>query len=383
MRIETLNNRVFLYFQTTDLQEFDGFRVYRSTTPEDSGFIPLAYIPAGQKQFIDSTVTTGRWYYYRATLLAAGQESLPSNTVKALLGPGSVWVLSRYGYSLHHLAYDLENTINIIGTNYPPKSWAPDFVNKQIWTAYPPFGLIGHINLILNYEDQLIGDSLKAPNRLAAFPDKNTLFVADTLVNRIFVLKNGTVENNLNVSAKGVHKLLVTSNRHLYVLYKSRLAIFNFAGQLQKNIFFPTGFEGTDLRGQNGLVLAIAAGPEAHQTALLKIDDAQLQHTQKIMNGYFRLLRPLPGVDEFWAVENLPENSSRLVKLSPDGIRLLELSDFDYILDLAVNPADFSLVIINAPPNYGYTREIQLRNEDGTLLNRIHIFDALKVAISE
>jgi hypothetical protein len=80
---KSANIYVRLDWHSSETPDFTGYRVYRSFDGET--FEPVVTLHPGQRLYRDSDprLAVGRWVYYRVTTLRSGEESEPSEVVKA------------------------------------------------------------------------------------------------------------------------------------------------------------------------------------------------------------------------------------------------------------------------------------------------------------
>ncbi len=95
------------------------------------------------------------------------------------------------------------------------------------------------------------------------------------------------------------------------------------------------------------------------------------------IDGFYYLVEKPKNKNYLWLAEYINENSYRIVKLSPDGTRLLEISTSDEIWDMQVNPEDNSLVVVQR-----FINLVSLYNSEGVLLSQNdEIYDPIRAFI--
>jgi hypothetical protein len=62
-----------------------GYNVYRATTSGGYGSTPLNSSPVSGTTYADGTVVSGQTYFYVATAVDAGTQSVDSNEVQAVI----------------------------------------------------------------------------------------------------------------------------------------------------------------------------------------------------------------------------------------------------------------------------------------------------------
>lgn len=367
---------VKLSWRVQQIVGFTGFRVYRSADT-DRNFQLLAELSSKHREYVDSTVVSSRWYFYRVTVLGKSVESKPSNVEKVLLGPGEVWILTRYGYSIQRYSYDLQSRLAIYNTDFPPIDWDWDLEQNNIWLAAAQFGYVSRLNLNSGGEDFFIRDSLRYPIDVQWVPHSNALFILDIEQQRIFRLVNETLSTAIRLPSDEYRQFALDQQGHLWVLGKKDALWFNLFGALQAQIVFGNGFTGKDLIYRDGFFFILAANDSVAVSRLFKVTAETGAIEQFDIPGSLTKIRKTGADDYFWAVESLGENNQRLVKLSAAGHRLLELKSVNYLDDVQINPYDKSILTVSRLED-----RISLLDSTGTLIStQAGIYDPIKVRI--
>ncbi len=335
---------VQLRWSVKEIIDYTGFRVYRSLDPSGN-FQLLAQLPPNDTEFADSTLQVSRWYYYRVTVLGNNVESRPSPVQKALLGPGNVWILTRYGYSIQEYSYDLQNRINLYNTNFPPVDWAPDLLDNYFWMAFSQYRIVSRLNLDLGYEDFFLENNLVLPVDVEWDSLQHQLYVLDQGSDKYYILKDKAVVDSVSLSGEGPFKMLITDHSNLWVLDTTGVSAFDAKGDSLVRIPFPEGYKGEDLCSENGVTYILASNSGTGSTCITICDGIQPRTQGLDLGGHYTMIRKPAYGSYFWMVEQTAQNSYRPVKLSSTGERLLELPPVFSIEDLQVNPYDHSIVI--------------------------------------
>ncbi|OPX31757.1 hypothetical protein B1H10_08360, partial [candidate division KSB1 bacterium 4484_188] len=325
----------------------------------------------------DSTVTTSRWYFYRVSVLGKSVESEPSNVEKVLLGPGEVWILTRYGYSIHHYSYDLQSRLGIYNTDFPPIDWDWDLENNRIWLATAQFGYVTRLDVNSGSEDFFIRDSLRYPIDVQWVPHSNALFILDVEQRKIFRLVNQELSTAVRLPSDEYRQFCLDNQGHLWVLGQRDALRFNLFGEQQDRIIFNSGFTGRDILCDDSFFYLLAANDSTSASWLFKVSAETGEAEQFQIPGTLVKIRKTGADDYFWAVESLGENIHRLVKLSAAGQRLLELKSVSFLDDVQINPYDKSIITVSRLEDF-----ISLLDSTGTVISsQNRIYDPIKVKI--
>ncbi|GAB4378418.1 MAG: hypothetical protein Kow0042_26950 [Calditrichia bacterium] len=372
---------VTLKWQVENLKDFTGFNLYRSVDTDDS-FSLYKTFSADEREYIDTDVEQSRWYFYRMTLLGQSLESMPSNITKVLLGPGTIWLLSRYGYSIQQYAYDLIYLKNLFNTTYPPTTWAMNPSEGEIWLVYPPYRAVSRFDLNLGYENIFITDSLRYPIDAVLGFNNERLLVLDQTMSRIYVYWENLFLGKINLPGDGYFRLLFIPNQTIAAMSNYDIRLYNSDGDSLNHIRFAEDGQGKDMIFTRGMIYILIANDTQKSSQIITYNVTQHTIERITLDGIFNLVRKEPDSSYFWVTEVLNENNHRLVKLSIDGNRLLELSMVNQIYDFDINPIDHSLVTIEKYGNELYSRKVALYDKEGNLLSSTtNVWDAIKVAI--
>ncbi len=164
--------RVDLSWTASDSADVSGYRVYRDTAPIDSaagpsGRTPLGTTDASTTSFVDSSVTGGTTYYYRATAVddegtesGFSDESQATPTVPLRItqlqptngAPGTPVRIYGAGFSLEAS----NNSVTLGGTSAPIDSAKTNVIYAQV-----PSGVSGLVSVSVTAD----GGSVTAPSR--------------------------------------------------------------------------------------------------------------------------------------------------------------------------------------------------------------------------
>ncbi len=125
LSVTSRGQKVELSWGQPNLEGYSGFRIHRRQEGIDSTFkIIEANLPPEYRQYIDDNAIYQKRYSYYLTVVGAGIESKPSNTVSIVPGPGNVWIVDKWGFQLVYSTYDVEHVISNYFTNWPPTDLA-------------------------------------------------------------------------------------------------------------------------------------------------------------------------------------------------------------------------------------------------------------------
>ncbi len=375
--ITPLEVTAILKWSVNDIRDFDGFRLYRSLD-NDKNFTLYKELTATTTSFTDTALSQNRWYYYRLTLVGGNIESLPSQAVKILPGPGKIWILSRYGYNVKQISYDLLHTINTYNTNYPPANWDWDQLNNEVWLAHAQYRLISRLNLNIGYEDFFFQNDFQRPVDIKLDQQNNNIIILDSGNGEVYFLHIETITDSIKLDNTDFFKLNIISQSKIAVLGKYGTTLFNSTGSVFKTFSFDSGYVGQDMNYQDNTLFILATDFITARSQVFSYDPLSNQQNQITVEGNYTLLRKPVGRNYFWMGEFLTSNSCRAVQLSLSGDRQLELPNLSgSVDDIGINPYDHSLILVQR-----YSDNIVLYDSSGTRLsNNNQIYDPIKVYI--
>lgn len=376
LSVSPVNQLAKLEWTIHNITDFKGFRLYRAVDSENYSL--YQEFPPEARSFTDTPLQYYHWYHYRITVLGYQTESPPSNAVNIFPGPGVVWLLSRYGYSIHQLSYDLNHSLKIYQTNYPPIHWDLDFAHNEIWMAHAQYRYISRLNLMLGYEDFFFQNHFEKPIDIKIDRNSDRIGILDPSRRMVFFLKNNILQDSLFLNLNNFFKMVISHRSDIIVINDSLSIIFNAEGENKGTINFGVGFAGRDILVENDKLYILLASRELDISKIIVHDLLNQQSDQVILNGNFNLFSKPNAKNYFYATETIQLNSERLVKLSGEGNRLLELPILNgKIDDIAVNPVDHSIVILQR-----YEDRVMLYDSLGQKISsNDQIYDPIKVYI--
>ena len=370
------NNTTRLSWIVKNVTDFVGFRLYRALDNEN--YVLYKEFGLDISHFVDSSLVYYHWYHYRISIMGQSHETPPSNTVRMLCGPGDIWILTRYGYSIREMSYDLLHTKQLFSTIYPAISWDWNRDESEIWMAHAQFRYISKFNLIIGAEDYFYQDGLQRPVDIKWDNQLNRINVLDPVSKRIIMVREQTIEDTVTLENDQFFKILITPQSETITIDTHSVCIFNSMGNLDSRIYLQAGFEGGDIILDGSNVHILSVNYEQKKSRIGVYDLSSHNFSEVEISGKFNIFRKHSQKHYYWVSEILDNNSSRGVKLSSDGIRLLELASLSYFIDdLRINPYDESVILLQ-----NYANNIILYDSTGTMLSSNNqIYDPVKIYI--
>lgn len=368
--------QVRLEWGVQDIEDYLGFNIYRSKD-DTTHFVRIAQLPREVRQYTDTDIQPYHWYTYYLTVLGHNIESEPTPFAKTYPGPGETFVLTRFGYSIQRLSYDLLHTLRTYNTQFPPVSWTWDESRNEIWLANGPYRFITRLPLVTGIENFFMNEPFRRPTDVAWDAKQERLFVLDPPSKRVFVLKHLVVVDSIALPDENYFRLQLDDQSRLWVLSEQELREFDPLGDSLYATHFGPDQQGQDITYANGHILALSSDFDSRTSRLLTFDAATGPISSTDLPGTFIVLRQPAGKDYFWMAEYLGSENYRCVKLSANGQRLLELPTVKSIADLQINSFDHSVVIARR-----YEDAVTLYDSTGREIStRKGIYDPIKIVI--
>jgi hypothetical protein len=173
-------------------------------------------------------------------------------------------------------------------------------------------------------------------------------------------------------------KILTTPHSGILALDSNSVLHFSGSGFLRDSIPLPGNFRGTDMIVDKDHLYILANNMPASESIIIQVDLNDFSQNEIRFSGGFVQLTKNNSQSYFWASEKLGGNSSRLVKLSLEGHRLLELNSLSgEIDDIYINPHDNSIILVQR-----YQNNVVLYDSLGNQLTQGNkIYDPIKVFI--
>ena len=375
LMLEFLNNKVKLYWNTKDITDFKGYRLYKAIDSKDNISL-LTELPAETKTFTDTSLQYYHWYFYRVSVLGYDVESKPSSYVKIYPGPSQVWILSQMGYSIHQYSHDIQHKRNIYNTQSPPTNWDLNHDQKQIWLTYAYSSSIGKVDLQTGYVDGYSLVNFTKPVDIKWDNLKKRSVILDQSKRMIFFFDGQSIVDSLALNSGSYFKLQLSSNSDIGALSDSNAIIYLVDSNTPRKISFDDGYVGQDLIFCDNNLYILTANSSTGQSIIIKYDIRNNEQEELIINGIFKQVRKIVNCDYFWIIEKT-EQYYKCVKLSETGERLIEIASLISVTDIQINPFDQSLIVVER-----YNDRILLFDSLGkNISENSQVYDPIKVLI--
>lgn len=376
LMLEPLNNQVKLYWNTKDITDFKGYRLYKAIDSSQNLSL-LTELPEYTKTFTDTSLQYYHWYYYRVSVLGYDIESNPSTYVKIFPGPSRVWILSQLGYSIHQYSYDIQHKINIYSTQSSPSNWDLDHDQKQIWLTYVYSSSIGKVDLQTGYVNSYSLINLIKPVDIKWDNLKKKLVILDQSKKMIFFFDEQSIVDSLELYSGLYFKLQLSSDSDIGALSDSNAIIYLVDSDIPEKISFDDGYVGQDLIFCDNNLYILTANSKTGKSIIIKYDVHNNEQEKLIINGIFNRVRKIVNCDYFWINEVIDQYNYSCVKLSETGERLDEIASLRSVTDIQINPFDQSLLVVER-----YNDRILLFDSSGdNISENSQVYDPIKVFI--
>jgi len=340
-----------LVWNATGEVQYDSIIIYRKW-PGSTQYNALTIVPSNQYAYRDNVSLTDRAYSYYLTLVGEDGESPPTEAVEATPGPGDIWLLDRWNFEALNLTYDLKTTRAIKYGVWSPENLVIVREERLALMTYPSYGFFELFNPELPYERLFGSSALSDPYDCAFDPVFKYFWITDSSgsLHRLNTATNmlTTVPGNFGKPTT----VRISSNDMVYILDRTEKAIYtysrsgvyngvlNLRGNHQLNN--PKNFEINQKTGDLFLIDETAGGDilyiyNQQYDSLRVLEEQPLIHTL--------------AVDEkrqsIWIIVRIDLNSV-IMQLSPDGVRLKMLEEFEKPIDLAINPHNGNIIVIDA-----------------------------------
>jgi hypothetical protein len=353
LSITSRDQEVRLSWDQPNLDGYSGFTIHRRQDGVDSTYKIIATdIRPEYRQYIDHDATYQQRYSYYLTVVSAGIESKPSNTVSIVPGPGEVWIVDKWGFQVVHTTYDVEHVIASYYTNWPPTDMAiaEDFQRGLI--LYNDAGMMEGIDLI-SMQPLLRITTVGHPFGSAY----------DKAIGAFWVIDSSGFLYRIHASTFQVAAFSLILDKPTRISVSEQAGRISLVDQkLKKIIYFDhNGNYISEISSVQNRSLIL---PEryAESRDLLQfwlIDDGgewDRIYTRNINNEDFQCIDSLPAAGDIspaanntlsWVV-NYDDIDSSVLQLSASGTRQIELRGFYNPYDLEINRYDGTLLIADS-----------------------------------
>lgn len=332
------------------LDDFQGFRLYRAVGSPDSFALYLDFSPS-QFSYVDQDIQTGRWYYYKMSVVGQGLESLPSKTNRAYPGSGSYWALEDNGYVLRRLSYDLLHVSAAYPLFYAAREWAVVPEDSSIWFTYPQFtNVISRFNRFTGREKLFYPEGIRNVVDIEYNSLDESIFLLDRDKSTIFIFRNEGIGEVIPLDSTEIFSRIRfhrPSNR-LFALGNTRVQAIRLNDPQRPRDTIPLrqNYRGKDLDWEGAGVYLLCAAENERRSILYRISATAAPEDSLEVEGFFYRLRVGGGASRYYLAEDLPDDD-QVVQLSPDGSRQLHWPGFKQVEDIQINPYDRSLLIVD------------------------------------
>jgi len=351
----TDNNTIRLNWgwRSDPVTDYSGFRIYRSTS-NDQNYTLYREMPENQFSFVDSAIQRYNWYYYKVSVFGPAVESAASQPQKIYLGLGSYWILSRYGFWVRKVSYDLLRINREYDTSYPPEEWAVSLSDSLINLCFFRYDRgISQLNLQKGFEDYFYYDDLDSPIDVEYDPSQSRIFVLDendqSSQDQLHVIRNKSIERKITLPPDEYLKLYLSiQNQCLMILGKTILLKFSLTtSTITDTIPFAEGFDGQDLDASTDSVFVLSTSALSKLSQIYRMSFADNNVNAMTISGIFYRITEKSTTREFYLAESITEAKDMVVKLSSQGTRLLQLPNFEFVEQIGLNPYDQSIVVVD------------------------------------
>lgn len=340
-------------WQSDPVTDYTGFRIYRSAG-NNQNYVLYQEIPRHPFAFVDSAVQQYDWYYYKVSVYGSAVESAPSQPQKIYLGQGSYWILSRYGFWVRTVSYDLLHINTQYYTQYPAEEWAVSLEDSLINLCFFRFDVgISQLNLKKGFEDYFYYDDLDSPVDVEYDPSQKRIYVLDengpSIEDQLYIIKNKSFERKITLPQDNYLKLYLSiPNQCLMILGKTTLLKFSLtSGTITDSFPLSAGFDGQDVDASSDSIFVLCASEASNSTQIYKISFADNGTNSLTVPGIYYRITVKSATGELYVAESIAGAKDRVVKLSPQGTRLLQLPNFEFIEQIGLNPYDQSIVVVD------------------------------------
>jgi DNA-binding beta-propeller fold protein YncE len=378
LQLKPGNLRISLNWNfTRPITDYQGFRLYRAVGTTEN-FTLFSQLPGNQFAFVDTSISAGQWYYYKVSVLGDDVESLPSNTSKTYLGPGEYWVLSEDGYVLKKISYDLINTIFSRDLYLRTTDWSVAIEDSAIWLSYPQYTKsISKFSMTSGQEELHYPEGLQGAIDVAYNPLSNVIYILDRSNASILVYSGNSVVGQIPINSEARHYRIKYFQRlnKLFVLGESQLLVISVDNNQYpgETLDFPPGYTGLDFDFANAKAYVLIASESGQQSAIYTINDQSAVEDTLQLNGIFYRMCVDDLNSWFYAAEDVSSGNDKVLQLSYSGNRQIELTGFKFVEQIAVNPYDRSIIVVDYSNNL-----LSLYDVEGNFISSSEDFEGRK-----
>jgi hypothetical protein len=348
------NNTIELswHWQSIPVTDYSGFRIYRSI--DNVNFSQISEVPKGQFSYTDTSVQQYSWFYYKISVYGPLVESELSQSQKIYLGQGFYWILSSYGFWVRKVSYDLQRSMRNYYTTYPCEEWAVSFEDSLINLAYIRFSNgVSQLNLQKGIEDFYFSEDLNSPIDVEYDEALDRMYVLDVngenQDDQIFVIKNKILERKIILPIENYLKLYLSNQKNsLVILGETKYyELSTTSSAIIDSVLFSPGFLGQDMDVSDDSIYVLTFSKQTSMSKIYKTDFQDNVTDSLLVPGHFYRITKNRNSPQYLLAEELDLAPDKLVKLSSHGARQFELSGFEYIEQIGLNPYDNTIVVVD------------------------------------
>jgi hypothetical protein len=385
----TDNNTIRLNWgwRSEPVTDYSGFRIYRSTS-NNQNYTLYREMSKNQFSFVDSAVQQYDWYYYKVSVFGPAVESAASQPEKIYLGQGSYWILSRYGFLVRKVSYDLLRINREYYTAYPPEEWAVDISDSLINLCFFRYDRgVSQLNLKKGFEDYFYYDDLDSPIDVEYDPSQDRIYVLDengqSNQDQLHIIRNKSLERKIVLPQGNYLKLyLSVPNQCLIILEKTGLLKFSLTSYTITDSYpFAEGFNGQDMDASTDSIFVLSASDISNSSQIYRMSFTNDSTNPITISGLFYRITANSTTIEFYLAERISGAKDMVVKLSSQGTRLLQLPNLEYVEQMGLNPYDQSIVVLVLDP---LGDQLVLYDNSGNEISRSlpdRFYDAIRIYI--
>lgn len=334
-----------------EVNDYDGFRIYRAVDSLQS-LQKYAELPVGQFTFRDTLLQSDTRYYYRVSIVGQGVESNLSAPRQTIVGPGVYWLLSRNGYCIKQLSYDLQYQQRDYPTAQRPASWTGSAGDSLSWYVFSDFGRgVSKFDRSDGNEEVLFFDNSVSPVDISHRSRDNTLYVLDNQGKRVLILRDDQIIDEQALDTLDNYRKVQydSLNGQTLILGDSQLIFWRDQQPFSQaaKVSLPAGWlcRDFDLVGTRTYLMASSA--DSISWLMTMDSEAGTALDTLLLDGEAYRIRFDWVNDWFYVAKNTGEDH-QILQLSMDGSRLFQTGGFSFIEQIAINPFNRSIIIVDS-----------------------------------
>ena len=353
VRLMPMDGKIELNWSLTqNVSDIEGFRIYRAVD-DISTIARYVDLPPGQFQFVDSLVENGKRYFYQLSIRGAVVETARTSAQETVIGPGTHWILSSFGYCVKQVSYDLRYELNYFPTNFRPSAWAFFPQDTLLWYSFAGFSHgISEFNRLNGTETALYVDNAVEPIDVTRYAAENIIYILDSNGPRVLATLGNNITGAIELDST------VTWTDIEYDSLAGQILTFGASGMdayVESNledrfsIAFPDGQTGQAMHivGTRGYLLTADLNTATSYIYTVQLADGAILDTVATSGVFYRI--HLDWVNDwFYVAEALSNEPDAYLQLSLDGQRQFERAGFGFIEQIHVNPFDRSVIIVDS-----------------------------------